>query len=230
VCRTQCCLNEQGHILSRVRPTDGCSVASKAAQKRAGDVPLVVDLDHTLVCGDVAIEAMVRVARRGIVALIVLMLVCLRGRAMKTFLARYTPVDPATLTYNKSVLTLIGARRSGRPVILATAAHWRTARRVAAHLGLFDHIIASSSRANLKGTAKLEAIYALLGKETFDYVGFERRPSHLEGGADRFYGECVLPVPSWRSAWHRAEEPSVRCSKRFVCINGPRMLWCSSLL
>ncbi|KAJ8138747.1 hypothetical protein OY671_008040, partial [Metschnikowia pulcherrima] len=101
------------------------------------------------------------------------MLVCLRGRAtVKTFSARYTPVDPATLTYNKSVLTSIeGARRSGRPVISATAAHWRTARRVAAHSGLFDHIIASSSRANSKGTAKSEAIYASLGKETFDYVG-----------------------------------------------------------
>lgn len=158
-------------------PSSGKQAAALSMPRRAKigaeHVPLVVDLDHTLVCGDVAIEAMVRAARRGIVALIVLVLVCLRGRAtVKTFLARYAPVDPATLTYNKSVLTLIeGARRSGRPVILATAAHWRTARRVAAHLGLFDHIIASSSRANLKGTAKLEAIYALLGKEAFDYVG-----------------------------------------------------------
>lgn len=88
-------------------PSSGKQAAALSMPRRAKigaeHVPLVVDLDHTLVCGDVAIEAMVRAARRGIVALIVLVLVCLRGRAtVKTFLARYAPVDPATLTYNKS--------------------------------------------------------------------------------------------------------------------------------
>lgn len=154
------------------KPTVAPSI-SRRLSKVTEHVALVIDLDHTLVCGDVAIEAMVRVARRGIAALIALVCVCLRGRAtVKTFLARHAPVDPAMLAYDKTVLALIeSARESGRPVILATAAHWRTARRVASHLGLFDHVIASSAHANLKGIAKLEAIHVQLGAEPFDYVG-----------------------------------------------------------
>ncbi|MFT2536581.1 hypothetical protein ACMWQD_29815, partial [Escherichia coli] len=51
------------------------------------------------------------------------------------------------------------------------AAHWRNARRVAAHLGLFDEVIASGARNNAKGGAKLTAIRASLGNQPFDYVG-----------------------------------------------------------
>jgi len=135
--------------------------------------PLIVDLDQTLVRGDIAIEAMVRVARAGVWSLLALLWVCCKGRAaVKSWLARRAPVDPAALAYNAAVLALIeAARAAGRPVILATAAHWRTAHRVAAHLGLFDQIIASSARANRKGSAKLAAIRALLGDAPFDYVG-----------------------------------------------------------
>lgn len=153
--------------------------------RMAGTGPLVVDLDHTLVRGDIAVEAMVRLARRGLGALIALLVVCCKGRAaVKSWLARRAPVDPAALAYDPAVLALIAdARAAGRPVILATAAHWRTARRVAAHLGVFDQIIASSARSNRKGLAKLAAIRARLGDAPFDYVG--------DSSADR---------PIWRAA------------------------------
>ncbi|MFM9936762.1 MAG: haloacid dehalogenase-like hydrolase, partial [Novosphingobium sp.] len=139
----------------------------------AGTGPLVVDLDHTLVRGDIAVEAMVRIARSGLGGLIALLVVCCKGRAaVKSWLARRAPVDASALAYDPAVLALIAdARAAGRSVILATAAHWRTAHRVAAHLGLFDQIIASSARSNRKGLAKLAAIRALLGDTPFDYVG-----------------------------------------------------------
>jgi len=137
------------------------------------DVALIVDLDRTLITGDVAMEAAVEAGKGGILALIMLFFAALRGRAnFKTLLARRAPVDPARLVYRPQVLALIAdAKRLGRPIILASAAHWRTASRVARHLGLFDHVIASRAGRNVKGPAKLAAIRAYLGAAPFDYVG-----------------------------------------------------------
>lgn len=142
--------------------------------ERIGDeTALVVDLDRTLITGDVAMEACVQEAKRGLVALCVLLWARLRGKArLKSLLARRVPVDPARLNYRPEVLELVAhARRQRRQVILASAAHWRNARRVAAHLGLFDAVIASGTRNNAKGGAKLTAIRAALGNRPFDYVG-----------------------------------------------------------
>lgn len=149
------------------------------------DVPLVVDLDRTLITGDVAMEAMVQEAKHGFLAILVLLFTLLRGRArLKSLLARRVPVDPAALSYRPEVLTLIAqARHQRRRVILASAAHWRSARRVAAHLGLFDAVIASSARHNGKGTAKLTAIRAAIGDAPFDYIG-----------------DCAADRPLWRAA------------------------------
>ncbi|WP_162233551.1 UbiA family prenyltransferase [Sphingomonas sp. Leaf34] len=139
---------------------------------RGDGVALVVDLDNTLIRGDVAIEALVRGIRRVAVLLAILRCLLAGPAAIKTVLARRVPVDAARLSYREEVLGVIAAARgAGRPVILATAAHWRTARRVAAVVGPFDAIIASSRRHNRKGAAKLAAIRALLDGRTFDYVG-----------------------------------------------------------
>jgi len=148
--------------------------------ERIGDeTALVVDLDRTLITGDVAMEACVTEAKRGFGALLVLLWTMIRGKArLKSLLARRAPVDPAALNYRPEVLELIAhARHQRRRVILASAAHWRNARRVAAHLGLFDEVIASGARHNAKGGAKLAAIRASLGNKPFDYVG--------DCGADR---------------------------------------------
>jgi 4-hydroxybenzoate polyprenyltransferase len=143
------------------------------------DAALVVDLDRSLICGDVALESAVSYGKHSLMALLGLLWAMMRGRAcFKTLLARRAPVDPASLAYRPEVIALIQeARRNRRRVVLASAAHWRTTRRVAAHLGLFDDVIASTARRNLKGPAKLAAIRALLGDAPFDYVG--------DAGADR---------------------------------------------
>ena len=84
-------------------------------------------------------------------------LALLRGRAAaKTFAARHDPIDPAVLPYRREVLDLIAAARAeGRPVILASASHWRPVAAIARHLGLTDPVLASNRRRNLKGAAKL---------------------------------------------------------------------------
>lgn len=152
-------------------------------------VALVVDLDHTLIRGDVAVEAMVRVLRHGLAATAALVRCLRRGpAATKTWLTRRLPPDAATLPYRDEVLALIAeARAEGRPVILATAAHWRTAARVAAAVGPFDAVLASGRRRNLKSAAKLAAIRAHLGGAPFDYVGDARADRPLWRAARRAY-------------------------------------------
>ncbi len=137
------------------------------------DVALVVDLDRTLITADVAMESLVHLAMGSFRGLFTLLLCMFRGRAaMKRTLARMAPVDATKLPYRPEVLALIQeARRQGRKVILASAAHWRTANRVATHLGLFDLVIASRGRTNMKGKTKLAQIRAAIGDAAFDYVG-----------------------------------------------------------
>src|SRR3546814_5259432 len=76
-------------------------------------------------------------------------------------------IDAARLAYLSEVLHLIEqARAEGRPVILASASHWRHIRRIADHLALSDPVIATRGRSNLKGAAKLAAIRARIGADT----------------------------------------------------------------
>lgn len=154
-----------------------------------GPVPLFVDVDGTLTRADISLESFVRVARSSVFAWLTLLLWLLRGRAVaKAMAARRDPVDPAGLPYRPEVVALIEkARRDGRPVILASASHWRNVQRIARHLGLDHPVIATKGRSNLKGPAKLAAIRRIVGGDgPFEYVG-----------------DCKADICLWREA-HRS--------------------------
>jgi 4-hydroxybenzoate polyprenyltransferase len=159
-------------------------------------VPLFVDVDGTLTRADISLESFVRVARSGVLAFLSVVLWLLRGRAAaKAMAARRDPLDPARLAYRPEVLALIEqAKAEGRPVVLASASHWRNIRRIARHLDLPHAAIASSARANLKGRAKLAAIRALIGADApFDYVGDCRADTCLWREARRGLSVRYLP-------------------------------------
>lgn len=139
----------------------------------AAEVPLIVDCDRTLTPADMAMESMVRVARRGPRAFLMLLWWLLMGRAgVKARLARVDPIDAVSLPIRPEVASLINdARAQGRPVILASAGHRRNLTRVARAHGPFDAIIGTSGRRNAKGAGKLSAIRAMIGNAPFDYVG-----------------------------------------------------------
>ncbi|MDZ3833327.1 MAG: UbiA family prenyltransferase [Sphingopyxis sp.] len=140
-------------------------------------IPLFVDVDGTLTRADISLESFVRIGRSGLLAFMALIVWLLRGRAIaKTMAARRDRVDVSALPYRLEVLNLIeSAKADGRPVILASASHWRNIRRVAEHLELSEPILATRGRRNLKGAAKLEAIRQRTGGQgEFDYVGDSR--------------------------------------------------------
>jgi 4-hydroxybenzoate polyprenyltransferase len=162
-------------------------------------VPLFVDVDGTLTRADISLESFVRLARSGLAPLIALLLWLLSSRALaKTMAARRDPVDPARLPYRQEVLDLIAtARAEGRPVVLASASHWRHIRRIALHLQLLEPIIATRGRVNVKGSTKLAAIRARVGPDgPFDYVGDSRADACLWREARQGWSVGHVPAGS----------------------------------
>lgn len=63
--------------------------------------------------------------------------------------------------------------------MLATASHRRLADGIAAHLGLFDEVLATDASQNLAGAKEGELLAARFGVRGFDYVGDGRRDLHV---------------------------------------------------
>lgn len=139
------------------------------------DLPLVVDLDGTLLRSDLLYESATSciAARPG--RLLDLPRWLLRGRAyLKYRLAREARIDVTVLPYNSALLTwLKREKEQGRTLVLATASHRLLAQQVATHLGIFDEVMASDGARNLKGLAKRDALVARFGEGGFDYIGNE---------------------------------------------------------
>lgn len=136
------------------------------------DKPLCVDLDGTLVRTDTLAEAVIASFRNLGVSLRMPVWL-LRGRAFfKAKLAGLNTVDPSLLPYNERAVEYLRTQaRSGRRLVLATAAHRLIAEAVSEYLGLFSEVLASSEATNLKGKTKAEALVARFGEGGFTYMG-----------------------------------------------------------
>ena len=133
-------------------------------------IPLVLDLDGTLVCGDTLVEASLRLLAAR--PLTLLRALTTNRAVLKRRIAGAISLDPASLRYNEAVVALArAARGEGRAVVLATAADSGVAEAVAGHLGLFDSVLASDGQTNLKAAAKSAALVARYGAGGFDYAG-----------------------------------------------------------
>lgn len=149
------------------------TVSTSRPDAADGAIPLVVDLDGTLLRSDMLVEtffALLAVAPlRALGAVAALR----QGRAaFKARVAGDAGLDLAALPWNEQVIDLIeAARAEGRPVYLASASDRRLVAAVAAHLGLFDGIFASDGRTNLSSHAKAAVLCDAFGAGGFDYVG-----------------------------------------------------------
>ena len=155
-------------------------------------VPLVVDLDGTLIDGDTLHLSLAQLTRERPWVVPVLPLMVLAGRArFKEFVSDRVSLDPASLPYRLDVVEFVKRERAtARPVLLATAAHRRIADAVAGHLALFDSVIASDGGHNAKGDGKLQAIRAHIGVAEFDYVGDSIADVPVFRAARRSYLVC----------------------------------------
>ena len=135
--------------------------------------PLVVDLDGTLIKTDLLWESLAQLLRRNPLMLFAVLFWWMRGRAfLKRQLARRVTIDPAALPYHDPFLAFLREqKKAGRKFILATASDRDMALPVANHVGLFDEVLGSDGKTNLRGANKLKVLTEKFGERGFDYAG-----------------------------------------------------------
>jgi phosphoserine phosphatase len=135
-------------------------------------MPLVLDLDGTLIAGDLLHKSFVSALRRNPLVVFQCATWLLRGRvALKRRLALRSRIDWDRLKLHQDVLALaIREKTAGRRIVLATAADAILAERLASRLGFIDQVLASDGRRNLKGSVKA-ALLRQLFPSGFIYAG-----------------------------------------------------------
>jgi len=136
-------------------------------------VPLVVDLDGTLIKTDLLWESIARLLRRNPFWLFPILFWWSRSRAfLKKKLAERVKIDPATLPYHEQFLAWLREQKAaGRKIILATASDREMALPVANYVGLFEETLGSDGKSNLRGKNKLKTLVEKFGDRGFDYAG-----------------------------------------------------------
>jgi phosphoserine phosphatase len=123
-------------------------------------MPLVLDLDGTLISGDLLYKSFFSILPRNPLIVFRCAAWLLRGRAaLKRQLALRSRIDWNEVQFRQDVLTLaIHEKIAGRKIVLATAADAVLAGQLASRLGFIDQTFASDGESNLKGPAKAELL------------------------------------------------------------------------
>ena len=123
-------------------------------------MPLVLDLDGTLIAGDLLYKSFFSILRRNPFIVFGCAKWLLAGRAaLKRQLALRNRIDWDRLTFHQDVVALaIREKTAGRAIVLATAADAVLAGQVASRLGFIDEVYASDGERNLKGSVKAETL------------------------------------------------------------------------
>jgi 4-hydroxybenzoate polyprenyltransferase len=139
----------------------------------ATGLPLCVDCDGTLIHTDLLHESVLLLLKKSWFSAFLLPVWLLKGKAhLKSRIAERVGLDASTLPYNEEVLALTRqARADGRCTVLATASTRGLAEAVAAHVGLFDRVLATDDGVNLAGANKAAQLEQLFGRSGFVYAG-----------------------------------------------------------
>jgi 4-hydroxybenzoate polyprenyltransferase len=136
-------------------------------------IPLVIDLDGTLIKSDLLVESWIGFIRQNPLNIFTTIKWLFAGKiALKENLALNVEIDAATLPYDLEVIELIkAAKLRGRKIILATASHMIYAKKIAQHLEFFDEVLATEKKVNLSAKNKRDKLVEKFGKARFDYAG-----------------------------------------------------------
>ena len=139
-------------------------------------IPLVLDLDGTLIKGDLLYLSFVSILRHNPLIVIPCAAWLARGRAaLKRQLALRHRIDWDRIEFHHDVVELAGREKStGRRVVLATAADALLAGELASRLACIglciDQVLASDGKHNLKGANKADLLRRSF-PEGFIYAG-----------------------------------------------------------
>jgi phosphoserine phosphatase len=135
-------------------------------------MPLVLDLDGTLIAGDLLYKSLVSALLRNPLIVLRCAAWLLDGRAaLKRQFALRSRIDWDRLQLHQDVLALaVREKNAGREIVLATAADAVLAEQLASRLGFIDRVFASDGQRNLKGSAKA-VLLSRLFPAGFIYAG-----------------------------------------------------------
>jgi len=144
-------------------------------------LPLCVDLDGTLVHSDMLLESFIRLLRQKFLYIFFIPFWLLKGKScLKHEIAARVSIDYACLPYNRKVIGYIEKeKKKGRSIVLVTASDKIIAEGIAAHLNLFDEVLASTDRLNLKGKQKAAVLLEKYAEKGFDYIGNDAVDMHI---------------------------------------------------
>ena len=114
-------------------------------------VPLIVDLDHTLIDTDLLFLSSLGVLSKRPWLIGHYLFWLSKGKGfLKDQLVRRFEINIPELPYNESVISYIMERKKeGSKIVLATASHKNYAFAVAKHLKFFDDVMATNKEFNL---------------------------------------------------------------------------------
>lgn len=132
-------------------------------------VPLVVDLEGTLLRTNLVHEGIVALLRHNALAIVRLLGWLLGGRAaFRRRVAEHPALDLATLPVDEGLLAVLTARKaSGRRIVLATALDPALARRLAQRFPMVDGVVVAGGASGTVRAARLAGLFP----QGFDYVG-----------------------------------------------------------
>lgn len=173
-----------------------------ALQKPSSN-PLAVDLDGTLIAADLLWETIFALIKKQPLCMFLLPLWLLSGgkARLKAEVSSRVSINAETLPYRASFLTYLREQKAlGRTLVLATASPQRYAEQIAAHLGLFDHVLASTPTHNLRSKTKRDALVSQFGEAGFDYAGNSKDDIAVFEAAH----ESIVVAPDRAArSWHK---------------------------
>ena len=142
-------------------------------QLTENDIPLVIDIDGTLIKTDLLYEALILLIRKNPVYILNCLLWACKGKAyLKNKIFELANLDFQLLPYNMEVLHFIKKEfANGRKIILASATPISAVIGISKIHPIFSELYGTENNINLKGENKLNVLIDRFGKGKFDYVG-----------------------------------------------------------
>ncbi|WP_192257556.1 UbiA family prenyltransferase [Mesorhizobium caraganae] len=170
-------------------------------------IPLAVDLDGTLIATDLLWEGLFILLKKNPLYIFLVPFWLAAGPArLKQAIADRIDIDPASLPYRGALLQRLRADHvDGRKIVLATGTPRKFAEAIAAHLGIFDYVLATDGPHNMTSGRKRDALIAAYGDDGFDYAGNSRHDLKVfEAARDAIVVAPDRHAKRWQAA-HSAE-------------------------
>lgn len=196
-----------GGKISGSNVTRAATGMATTARHPAPPIPLLIDLDHSLIRTDLLMESALAYVATNPLRIGRLIAWLLQGRAhLKRRIAEAVDLDMELIPVNEKVVAIAEeAAREGRPVFLVTASDDLLAQKIAGRFPFLSGVIASDGVRNLKGRHKAEAISGRF-PDGYDYIGDSAADIHIWRGARKVVS--VAPSRSTLSKVRELDKPT----------------------